>query len=169
MRQETKVEDGGSEGAAKLSDDKKSAMGNGNDEDIKACICGLILCVYLDSHSRILLIKVFSVFFQDEYAKAYYAALLRKQHELTEKQNQQEGELTPHEIQSVTSTSSDRQVGMKSKREEEEEEDVEWEEEAPPVAGQFEFTYFISNSLTCLKQHISFFEYRTEIERLQLF
>ncbi|VVB12308.1 unnamed protein product [Arabis nemorensis] len=52
-------------------------MGNGNDKDIK-----------------------------DEYAKSYYVVLLRKQQEIFEKQNH-EGELTPHEIQSVTSTSSD--------------------------------------------------------------
>ncbi|EOA19168.1 hypothetical protein CARUB_v10007845mg [Capsella rubella] len=98
MRQEPKV-DGG---AAKFSDDKKSVMGNGDDDkDLK-----------------------------DEYVKAYYAALLEQQ-ELAEKLNQQEsaGEST------TATTFSDREVGMKSKREEDEEEDVEWEEEAPVAAN----------------------------------
>ncbi|XP_019087377.1 PREDICTED: uncharacterized protein LOC104727886 [Camelina sativa] len=95
--------------AAKLSDDKKTVLGNGDgDKDVK-----------------------------DEYVKAYYAALLKQQEELAENLNQQEsaGESTT-DIQLAT-TSPDRQVGMKSKREEEEEEeeDVEWEEEAPVAAN----------------------------------
>lgn len=52
MRQEAKV-DGGSRGAAKLSEDKKSASGNGDEKDLKACFWGQILCIYLDSHSSI--------------------------------------------------------------------------------------------------------------------
>lgn len=70
---------------------------------------------------------------QDEYLKAYYAALLEHQ-ALAEKANQQE---SAGNIELAT-TSSDRQVGMKSKREEQdEEEDVGWEE-VVPVAGEFE-------------------------------
>lgn len=44
MRQEAKV-DGGS-GGGKLSDDKKSAVGNGDEKDLKACFWGQIHCVY---------------------------------------------------------------------------------------------------------------------------
>ncbi|KAL9287539.1 putative transcription initiation factor IIE subunit alpha, TFIIEalpha/SarR/Rpc3 HTH [Arabidopsis thaliana] len=60
---------------------------------------------------------------KDEYLKAYYAAILEEQ-ELAEKLNQQEsaGKVTT-DIELATS-SSDRQVGMKSKREEEEEEEA---------------------------------------------
>ncbi|KAG7546799.1 TFIIEalpha/SarR/Rpc3 HTH domain [Arabidopsis suecica] len=90
-----------------LSDDKKSVMENGDDnKDLK-----------------------------DEYLKAYYAAILEQQ-KLAAKLNQQEsaGESTTTDIESAT-TSSDRQVGMKSKREEEEEEDVEWEEQASVTAN----------------------------------
>ena len=62
--------------------------------------------------------------FQEEYAKAYYAALMQRQQEAslstsgTQLPVQQEGE------------APDRVVGMKAKREseEEEEEGVEWEE-----------------------------------------
>ncbi|ESQ29807.1 hypothetical protein EUTSA_v10023437mg [Eutrema salsugineum] len=104
MRQEAKV-DGVSGGASKLSDDKKSAMGNGDDKDLK-----------------------------DEYLKAYYAALL-KQQEVAEKPTQQESAGVSTSDSLLATTSSDRQVGMKSKREEEDEEDVEWEEEAPVAAN----------------------------------
>ncbi|CAL9213547.1 unnamed protein product [Arabidopsis halleri] len=108
MRQEAKV-DGGSRGAAKLSEDKKSASGNGDEKDLK-----------------------------DEYLKAYYLELL-KQQELAARRNQQEsaGE-SASDIQLGT-TSSGRQVSMKAKREEEDEdedeEDVEWEEKAPVAAN----------------------------------
>jgi transcription initiation factor TFIIE subunit alpha len=102
MRQEANV-DGE---AAKLSDDKKSVMENGDDnKDLK-----------------------------DEYLKAYYAAIMEQQ-KLAAKLNEQEsaGESTTTDIESAT-TYSDRQVGMKSKREEEEE-DVEWEEGASVAAN----------------------------------
>lgn len=52
VRQEAKL-DGGSGEAAKLSDDKKSAMGNGDEKDLKACLWGQIHRFYLDSHSSI--------------------------------------------------------------------------------------------------------------------
>ncbi|KAG7621186.1 Transcription factor TFE/TFIIEalpha HTH domain [Arabidopsis suecica] len=104
MRQEANV-DGE---AAKLSDDKKSVLENGDDnKDLK-----------------------------DEYLKAYYAAIMEQQ-KLAAKLNQQEsaGESTTTDIESAT-TSSDRQVGMKSKREDEEEdEDVDWAEDASVAAN----------------------------------
>ncbi|XP_010434293.1 PREDICTED: general transcription factor IIE subunit 1-like [Camelina sativa] len=93
--------------AAKLSDDKKTVLGNGDgDKDVK-----------------------------DEYVKAYYAALLKQQEELAENLNQQESAGESNTDIQLATTSPDRQVGMKSKREEEEEEDVEWEEEAPVAAN----------------------------------
>ncbi|XP_010525323.1 PREDICTED: general transcription factor IIE subunit 1-like [Tarenaya hassleriana] len=98
IKQESKA-DGGSSATGKLSDEKKSAMGSDNETNL-----------------------------QDEYVKAYYAALLKKQQELAEATTMTES------VDAVTSdtpldTSSGRQVGMKSKREGEEDEDVEWEEE----------------------------------------
>ncbi|KAJ0245205.1 Transcription initiation factor IIE subunit alpha [Hirschfeldia incana] len=100
MRQEEKVD----VGSSKLSDDKKSAVENGDDKDM----------------------------LKDEYFKAYYAALIQQQQELAQKQKQEEesGSEVVAPDSELASTSSDRQVGMKSKREEEED---EWEEE-PPVA-----------------------------------
>ncbi|KAH9778509.1 transcription initiation factor IIE subunit alpha [Citrus sinensis] len=71
---------------------------------------------------------------QDEYIRAYYAALLKKQQELDEAaKNQQESSNTPIS-DGLSGASSNRQVGMKSKREEVEgDDDVDWEE--APVAG----------------------------------
>ncbi|CDY18163.1 BnaC05g01860D [Brassica napus] len=90
-------------GSSKLSDDKKSAMESGDAKDL----------------------------LKDEYFKAYYAALIQQQQELAQKQRQEEsgGEVVAPDSE-MASTSSDRQVGMKSKREEEED---EWEEEVAPV------------------------------------
>ncbi|EEF28250.1 transcription initiation factor iie, alpha subunit, putative [Ricinus communis] len=66
--------------------------------------------------------------YQDEYAKAYYAALFKRQQELEEAAKKQESSHTPIS-NGVTELSSNRQVGMKSKREEDEGEDeIEWEE-----------------------------------------
>nr|VDD41413.1 unnamed protein product [Brassica oleracea] len=91
-------------GSSKLSDDKKSAMESGDAKDL----------------------------LKDEYFKAYYAALIQQQQELAQKQRQEEsgGEVVAPDSE-LASTSSDRQVGMKSKREEEED---EWEEEVAPVS-----------------------------------
>ncbi|CAN7038748.1 unnamed protein product [Brassica oleracea var. botrytis] len=90
-------------GSSKLSDDKKSAMESGDDKDL----------------------------LKDEYFKAYYAALIQQQQDLAQKQRREEsgGEVVAPDSE-LASTSSDRQVGMKSKREEEED---EWEEEVAPV------------------------------------
>ncbi|XP_021894793.1 uncharacterized protein LOC110812348 isoform X1 [Carica papaya] len=70
---------------------------------------------------------------QDEYVKAYYAALLKKQQEMAEAANKQ-----PESSSMLTSdgsgTSSNRQVGMKSKHDEDEpDDDVDWED--APIAG----------------------------------
>ncbi|XP_074280017.1 uncharacterized protein LOC141605224 [Silene latifolia] len=64
--------------------------------------------------------------YQDEYLKAYYDALLKRQQE--EAARKQESFNLPSSDQG---TSSDRQVGMKSKYEDEMEEEDEWEEGAP--------------------------------------
>lgn len=71
---------------------------------------------------------------QDEYVKAYYAALLKKQQELEEAAKQQESSNTA--VSDGLSGMSNRQVGMKSKREDDEgDDDVDWEE--APVAGNY--------------------------------
>ncbi|KAG8047142.1 hypothetical protein GUJ93_ZPchr0008g12788 [Zizania palustris] len=62
---------------------------------------------------------------QDEYIKAYYEALRKRQEEEDAKRRLQ------HEGETFASAShSERQVGMKAKREDEDE-GVEWEEEQP--------------------------------------
>ncbi|KAL6005340.1 hypothetical protein ACLOJK_005906 [Asimina triloba] len=75
---------------------------------------------------------------QDEYIKAYYAALAerQKQHEESVKREQQEEEGYGATMSSmsngVAKTASERQIGMKVKREEGGDDDVEWE--AEPIA-----------------------------------
>ena len=61
---------------------------------------------------------------QDEYIKAYYEALKKRQEEEDAKRMQQEGQTFSSE------THSERQLGMKTKREDVdiEDEGVEWEE-----------------------------------------
>ncbi|KAL3016194.1 hypothetical protein AAZX31_06G199600 [Glycine max] len=67
---------------------------------------------------------------QDEYIKAYYAALLKQQHELEAASKQElPNTLTAND---PSSSASNRQVGMKSKLEEDDD-GTEWEE--APVAG----------------------------------
>ncbi|KAL0283098.1 UNVERIFIED_CONTAM: Transcription initiation factor IIE subunit alpha [Sesamum angustifolium] len=95
---------GGSSTAMGLSDDKKSTTVN---EDTKSI--------------------------QDEYVKAYYAALLMRQREQVEtvkKEDESPNNTIPNE---VYNTPSERQVGMKSKRDDDEGDD-EWEE-APPIGS----------------------------------
>ncbi|KAG5066442.1 General transcription factor IIE subunit 1 [Glycine max] len=66
----------------------------------------------------------------DEYIKAYYAALLKQQHELEAASKQElSNTLTAND---PSSSASNRQVGMKSKLEEDDD-GTEWEE--APVAG----------------------------------
>lgn len=92
---------------------------------------------------------------QDEYVKAYYAAILKKQQELEEAAKGQQ-ELSSAEVtENVSNTNSSRQVGMKSKREEDvEDDDIEWEE--APIGGEtllffsmFDYLYFYGVSI-CL-------------------
>ncbi|KAH0763066.1 hypothetical protein KY290_019139 [Solanum tuberosum] len=69
---------------------------------------------------------------QDEYIKAYYEALFKRQ-----KEQEEATKMLPETstTDGVYNTSTERQVGMKSKREEEDKgEDVEWEE-APPAGN----------------------------------
>ncbi|XP_059640748.1 uncharacterized protein LOC132282925 [Cornus florida] len=71
---------------------------------------------------------------QDEYIKAYYAALFHRQQEEAASKSQEELSIT-NISNDVYDTSSGRQVGMKFKREEgEADDDVEWEE-APPAGN----------------------------------
>ncbi|KAL5736164.1 hypothetical protein ACOSP7_030639 [Xanthoceras sorbifolium] len=94
----------GSSATGKLSDDKKSTV-----EDDKKNI-------------------------QDEYVKAYYAALLKKQQELEEDVKEQPESSNFPTSNGLPEMSSNRQVGMKSKRDEDEgDDDVDWEE--APVTG----------------------------------
>uniref|UniRef100_A0A2P2M1G3 Transcription initiation factor IIE subunit alpha-like n=1 Tax=Rhizophora mucronata TaxID=61149 RepID=A0A2P2M1G3_RHIMU len=78
---------------------------------------------------------------QDEYVKAYYAALLKKQQELEEAAwEQKELSQTPMS-NGVSESSSSRQVGIKSKREEDD--DFEWEE--APVGGNTGESYRVGD------------------------
>ncbi|XP_062119953.1 uncharacterized protein LOC133834375 [Humulus lupulus] len=77
--------------------------------------------------------------FQDEYVKAYYAALLEKQKELEAATKLQEELSNAQMLNGESSTSTSRQVGMKSKRAKDEGEEVEWEE--APVAGNTNENY----------------------------
>lgn len=72
---------------------------------------------------------------KDEYFKAYYAAFYKMQQELEDAAKiKQESSDIP--LSSGLPDSSQRQVGMKVKREDDEgDDDVDWEE--APVAGNF--------------------------------
>ncbi|WCJ22005.1 Transcription factor TFIIE alpha subunit [Euphorbia peplus] len=74
---------------------------------------------------------------QDEYVKAYMAAVLKRKQE----QEEENAKLSHAPISNdISEQSSDRQVGMKSKREEDDvEDDVEWEE--APTAGNTSESY----------------------------
>ncbi|XVF71096.1 hypothetical protein PTKIN_Ptkin12aG0007700 [Pterospermum kingtungense] len=74
---------------------------------------------------------------QDEYLKAYYAALYQKQQELEDAAKKQE------ELSDIPD-SSKRQVGMKVKREDAEgDDDIDWEE--APVAGNTIESYKVND------------------------
>lgn len=98
-----------------VKDDKKSIVGESNGNDL-----------------------------QDEYFKAYYTALLKRQQEQEEDMKRQQ-ELSTVEIPNgVSGIPSDRQVGMKSKRDEDEEDDdIEWEE--APTAGNTSESYKVND------------------------
>ncbi|MED6166417.1 hypothetical protein PIB30_109032, partial [Stylosanthes scabra] len=64
---------------------------------------------------------------QDEYIKAYYAALLKQQEELQDASKKEEPNAAA--AGDPFSSTSNRQIGVKSKREEDEEDDgTEWED-----------------------------------------
>ncbi|XP_027126210.1 uncharacterized protein [Coffea arabica] len=68
---------------------------------------------------------------QDEYFKAYYAALLQRQHE-QEAALREQGLPNSSISNGAADTSFERQVGLKSKRDDQDDgDDVEWEEAAP--------------------------------------
>ncbi|KAJ7978827.1 General transcription factor IIE subunit 1 [Quillaja saponaria] len=81
---------------------------------------------------------------QDEYFKAYYAALLQKQQELEEAAKKQQEMSTMPVSDGPSTIASNRQVGMKSKRDDDEgDDDVEWEE--APVAGNANENYKVND------------------------
>lgn len=70
---------------------------------------------------------------QDEYVKAYYEAIFKRQREQEEAAKMLPETSTTDGVYNI---STERQVGMKSRREEEDEgEDIEWEEAPAPPAG----------------------------------
>ncbi|KAK4437314.1 Transcription initiation factor IIE subunit alpha [Sesamum alatum] len=110
QRGETKVETkGGTLTASELSDDKKSTTANDETKNI-----------------------------QDEYLKAYYAALLMRQREQEEAVKKEQESANAAMSNEAYNSSTERQIGMKSKREDDYEgDDNEWEE-APPTGGTTE-------------------------------
>lgn len=67
---------------------------------------------------------------QDEYVKAYYAALLQQQYHQQEAASKKVKE--EQSTDDAPSMSTERQVGMKFKREDDDEgDDVEWEDAIP--------------------------------------
>ncbi|KAF5734077.1 transcription initiation factor IIE subunit alpha-like isoform X1 [Tripterygium wilfordii] len=80
---------------------------------------------------------------QDEYFKAYYAAYFMQHQKLEDTKREQESSNTPISYD-PSSTSSNRQVGMKSKREEDEREDnVDWEEAS--ISGNTSENYKVND------------------------
>ncbi|XP_052199067.1 transcription initiation factor IIE subunit alpha-like [Diospyros lotus] len=79
---------------------------------------------------------------QDEYVKAYYAALLQRQREQDEAAKRQQ-EFSNNDILNGVYGTSERQVGMKSKRDENEGDEDIWEEAAP--AGNTGESYKVSD------------------------
>ncbi|KAL3647167.1 hypothetical protein CASFOL_008135 [Castilleja foliolosa] len=74
---------------------------------------------------------------KDEYIKAYYAALLMRQREQEESVKKEQESTGATNISEVYNTPTERQVGMKSKRDDYEGDDVNWEE-ARPTGGRTE-------------------------------
>ncbi|KAJ8750561.1 hypothetical protein K2173_015722 [Erythroxylum novogranatense] len=107
VKQESKMDGTLAAPAVELSDEKKSINGN-------------------DAQSNL----------QDEYVKAYYAALLQKRQELEEAAKKQQESSQTLNSNDVSDSSSSRQVGMKSKRVEIDGDD-DWEE-APVGASTIE-------------------------------
>ncbi|XP_072981290.1 uncharacterized protein [Typha angustifolia] len=85
---------------------------------------------------------------QDEYLKAYYEALVKRQQEQEEttrrmQQLEENRASTSDQTVGISEASAGRRVGMKSKREDDENDDVEWEE-APPSGNTGE-TYRLAD------------------------
>ncbi|XP_027329926.1 general transcription factor IIE subunit 1-like [Abrus precatorius] len=100
VKQETKMDGTSTSTTAHYTDDKKLAIERDDNKNI-----------------------------QDEYIKAYYAALLKQQHELEAAAKNQLS--NTHAADDPSGSTSNRQVGVKSKREEDD--DIEWEE--APISG----------------------------------
>ena len=85
---------------------------------------------------------------QGEYFKAYYAALLERQREQDQDVKRQQ-DLSNTDI-SDHHTSSDRQVGMKSKRQDEIEDDDVWEEATSSGRCSFRLFASVNVSMKCI-------------------
>lgn len=89
-------------------------------------------------------VSYFLIILQEEYFKAYYAALLKQRQEAEEAAKRQES----LNMSVFDDLPSNRQVGMKSKREEDEaDNDFEWEQ--PPISGNLGFLlilFFMTSS-----------------------
>ncbi|OAY83516.1 General transcription factor IIE subunit 1 [Ananas comosus] len=85
---------------------------------------------------------------EDEYLKAYYEALVKRQKEQEEaarRIEQQQEENRTSTSDQFTASVSERRVGMKFKREENENDDVEWEEGPPPSVNTGETFYKLAD------------------------
>ncbi|GER31603.1 transcription initiation factor IIE alpha subunit family protein [Striga asiatica] len=77
---------------------------------------------------------------QDEYVKAYYAALLKRQREQEEAVKKEKESSSIEISNNIHSMTSERQVGVKSKRDEfEGDDEVEWEEDPPAGSTSEQF------------------------------
>ncbi|XP_019451990.1 PREDICTED: transcription initiation factor IIE subunit alpha-like isoform X1 [Lupinus angustifolius] len=103
VKQETKMDGTSTSSTAQYTEDKKSKVEHADNTNI-----------------------------QDEYIKAYYAALLKQQHELAEAAKKEEFS-NSQTADDPSSSISIRQVGMKTKREEDDD-GTEWED--APIGGK---------------------------------
>lgn len=89
---------------------------------------------------------------QDEYVKAYYAALLERQRE-QEAHDDSQQQMSNASTSNGVAMPTERQVGMKSKLADEYEgDDVEWDEEPPAgtVNRHFILKQYVKNIRFCL-------------------
>ncbi|OIW18548.1 hypothetical protein TanjilG_13300 [Lupinus angustifolius] len=108
VKQETKMDGTSTSSTAQYTEDKKSKVEHADNTNI-----------------------------QDEYIKAYYAALLKQQHELAEAAKKEEFS-NSQTADDPSSSISIRQVGMKTKREEDDD-GTEWED--APIGGNGNGSY----------------------------
>lgn len=134
VKQEEKM--GGTSAAMGLSDDKKSEASKDDAKNIQVISSMLNFSAlitpaqFLCRRSPCITVTYYLMVLQDEYVKAYYAALLQQQY------HQQEAAAKKLKEEQSTDDapgmSTERQVGMKFKREDEDEgDDVEWEDAIP--------------------------------------